>query len=153
MAINSVLSQREVAEVTKMVTDYNKTINQGRAPQQELGKNDFLKLLVTQLQYQDPTKPMEDKEFISQMAQFSSLEQMTAMAEGFNKVSDLLSGGEAVSALGKSVEIYDGINTVQGTVNAVSRGQNPEVMVNGSYYPWSQVLKVYNEVSTGGTPL
>jgi flagellar basal-body rod modification protein FlgD len=153
MAISSVLSQREVAEVTKQVTEYNKTINHGRAPQQELGKDDFLKLLVTQLQYQDPTKPMEDKEFISQMAQFSSLEQMTEMASGFKKVSDLLSGGEAVSALGKSVEIYDGTNTVQGTVNAVSRGDNPEIMVNGSYYPWSQVLKVFEQASEGGTPL
>ncbi|WP_379147683.1 flagellar hook assembly protein FlgD [Paenibacillus sp. sgz500992] len=62
-----------------------------------LGKDQFLKILMTQLQNQDPTQPMEDKEFIAQMAQFSSVEQlmnistqMTAMSQSLGSVSGLI---------------------------------------------------------------
>lgn len=47
----------------------------------ELGKDAFLRLLVTQLQYQDPLSPIEDREFIAQLAQFTALEQMITLAE------------------------------------------------------------------------
>ncbi|AVK83174.1 flagellar hook assembly protein FlgD [Lysinibacillus sp. B2A1] len=52
----------------------------------ELGKDAFLKLLITQLQHQDPTNPMDDREFISQMAQFSSLEQMQNMTKAMESL-------------------------------------------------------------------
>ncbi|GLO65999.1 MULTISPECIES: flagellar hook assembly protein FlgD [Oceanobacillus] len=51
-----------------------------RTPSQELGKEEFLKLLMVQLQNQDPTSPMDDSQFMSQMATFSSLEQMMNMS-------------------------------------------------------------------------
>lgn len=53
-----------------------------------LGKDAFLQILITQLQNQDPTNPMDDREFISQMAQFSSLEQMQNMTKAMESLLD-----------------------------------------------------------------
>lgn len=52
----------------------------------ELGEDAFLKLLITQLQHQDPLNPLEDKEFIAQLAQFSSLEKLTEMATSLARI-------------------------------------------------------------------
>jgi flagellar basal-body rod modification protein FlgD len=148
--MNSEELDRRTREVNELnVETYREA--EGRVPKQVLGKDDFLQLLMKQLAYQDPMAPMEDKEFIAQMAQFSSLEQMTAMSEGFNRLSrdfgriaDVVSGTEAASALGKQVQLVEGEEVVQGIVRAVTRGSNPQVMVNGTYYDWDQVSIVFD---------
>jgi len=137
------MSSEDRLHVEKFVHDFNAALNPTRQPQQSLGKDDFLKILITQLSYQDPTSPMEDKQFIAQMAQFSTLEQMTGMAKDFSKLTSMLMGNEAASALGKGVEIMEGERTIQGAVQAVTRGHTPQVLVNGSFYDWDKVLKVF----------
>lgn len=64
-----------------------------------MDRDDFLKLLVKQLTTQDPTAPVQDQQFISQMAQFSSLEQMKNMADGFQSMSNR----QAIGLVGKFV--------------------------------------------------
>jgi flagellar basal-body rod modification protein FlgD len=54
-----------------------------------LGQDAFLKLLVTQLQHQDPTKPMDDTTFIAQLATFSSLEKLTSIDNSLKSLSQL----------------------------------------------------------------
>ena len=138
-----VISSEERLQLDKFVYDFNVGLNPTRQPQQSLGRDDFLKILITQLSYQDPTSPMEDKQFIAQMAQFSTLEQMTAMAKDFSMLTSMLMGNEASSALGKNVEVIEGERTVQGMVQAVTRGETPQVLVNGNFYEWGQVIKVF----------
>lgn len=58
-------------------------------PKTDLGKDAFLKLLVTQLQHQDPTKPQDDAQFIQQLATFSSLEQLQSMNAGIQTLVQL----------------------------------------------------------------
>jgi flagellar basal-body rod modification protein FlgD len=109
-----------------------------------MGKDDFLTLLLAQLANQDPTSPMDNTEFIAQMAQFSSLEQMTNISNGFATLSEKFVNSEALSALGKTVELGVGDTAITGTVESVTRGAHPEVMVNGMLYSMDYINKIYS---------
>lgn len=90
-----------------------------------LGKDDFLKMLVTQLRYQDPMQPMEDKEFIAQMAQFSSLEQMQNMNAAMITT-------QATSLIGKEIHwLDDQGNDKSGVVSAVTTYEGVSKLIVG----------------------
>jgi flagellar basal-body rod modification protein FlgD len=72
-----------------------------------LGQDAFLQLLVTQLQYQDPLSPMDDKEFVAELAQFSSLEQLTEINSGIENLASVGATQQlmgAVNFIGKKIE-------------------------------------------------
>ena len=99
----------------------------------ELGKDDFLNLLVTQLRYQDPLNPTDDKEFIGQMAQFSSLEQMQNLNTSFTatKAYSLIGKGITANitdpATDETTEVSGDVSSIKydsGKYYAVVKGQD-----------------------------
>jgi len=102
--------------ISAVATDANGNPIQTGA-NQELGKDDFLELLVTKLQYQDPLNPMEDSDFIAQLAQFSSLEQLSNIAGSMdysNEVDYLqmqsINNTMSASFIGKEIKAdYSGV--------------------------------------------
>lgn len=140
------MSAMERQKVDLEVANFNNLQKKdGRVAQQELGKDDFLKILITQLSHQDPTAPMEDTQFIAQMAQFSSLEQMTNMSNDFAKIAKMMGSSEAVQAAGKQVDIGAGESKITGIVEAVTREKDPMIQVNGQFYRWEDVTTVYGK--------
>lgn len=123
MATSGVSSNKTIEDIIESTA---KNQQSARKTGGELGKNDFLNLLVTQLRYQDPLEPTDDKEFIAQMAQFSSLEQMQNM-------NSVMSNSQAFNLIGKDVtaSVTDPttleVKTVQGLVSTVK-------MSNGKTY-------------------
>ena len=142
MEISSMMTGDQLARLESSVNRFNSELNEGRSPTQSLGKDEFLKLLITQLQNQDPTAPMEDREFIAQMAQFSSLEQMTNMSSEFARLARMVSSGQALGLLGRTVEVAQGERVFSGRVTEVTGGDYPQLLVDGTYYDYSQVRRV-----------
>lgn len=142
MDITTVLSPAELSKLKQKVNMLNNSLQEGRSIKSNLGKNDFLKLLMTQLTHQDPTEPMKDRDFIAQMAQFSTLEQITNMNDEISKVFNLVSTSQAYSLLGKTVSVKAGNNTASGIVEEITGGEFPQVLVGGKYYDITDIERV-----------
>jgi len=104
---------------------------------QTLNQQDFLQLLVSQMENQDPMNPQSDTDMASQMAQFTSLTQSSAMSASLAMM-------QANSLIGSTVTIQvDSQNTTTGAVQGVVlQNGTPEVLVNGTAYTVSQVTSV-----------
>jgi len=119
----------------------------------DLGKDDFLNLLVTQLQYQDPLNPTDDKEFIAQMAQFSALEQMQNLNSSFTAT-------KAYSIIGKDVvaNIVDKttkeIKVVEGSVSSIKYNSGKYyAVINGTEVEVDDIVEVMQNAYESGQNL
>ena len=87
----------------------------------DMGKDAFLKLFVAQLSHQDPMNPMNDSEFMGQMASFSTLEQVTNLAVANEQVAANLTASNAVGLIGRTVSYVDADDEIHtGTVEKVT---------------------------------
>jgi len=113
-------------------TDYKVSNQQQKTGSTNLGKDDFLKLLVTQLRYQNPLEPMDNKEYIAQLAQFSSLEQMQNLNMQLASLSAINTIGKTAKAVVEQKEIegiIKGIAFDKGRVNLIIESAESEVRV------------------------
>ena len=89
---------------------YSQSVSSGTSPKKELGKEEFLTLLVAQLRHQDPLNPMESADFTAQLAQFSSLEQLFGMNDALTAIQETLGtqeSGNVLDYIGKLVKTND----------------------------------------------
>jgi flagellar basal-body rod modification protein FlgD len=106
----------------------------------ELGKDDFLNLLVTQLQYQDPLNPMDSADFTAQLAQFSSLEQLTNMSTQLGELTatqTALTNSQAVAYIGRTV-------LSNGNASHIAEGLADPLQVNLSAPAAEVFISVYD---------
>lgn len=106
------------------------TEDKGKTTKKELGQEEFLKLLTTQLTHQDPNKPMENGDFLAQMAQFSTVEGIGDLNDSFSEFANSISSSQALQAaslVGQSVLVPHA-----EAVMSLNKNMGGEIVLNGS---------------------
>lgn len=101
--------------------------------QSSLSQTEFLKILLAQLQFQDPLKPMDNEQFLAQMAQFSALAQAQQTNDKTDTLLSIQSASQSIGLIGKTVEVQTSSGAQVGTVSSLSfsSGQ-PVLTISGS---------------------
>jgi len=95
-----------------------------------LSFDQLLKIVLTQLTYQDPLKPMDNFQFVSQLAQFSQIQQSQEMVESLATLARAQATNQAAALLGKVVDINAGAGILSGEVTAISfEGGRPTLTI------------------------
>lgn len=115
-----------------------------RIPKQNLGQEDYLKLLAVQYATQDPLSPMDDTTFIAEMANFTALETNAQLASNFQEFADQSAVTSAQALLGRTVTVENpDLDPITGIVSAVRKtSDGPLVTVNGAEFSVTDVRRV-----------
>ena len=92
----------------------------GASQSRDIGIQDFLKILTSQLNNQDPLKPVDNQEFVAQIAQFATLEQSRQLNLKIDSMLSAQSAEQSIGLLGKTVDASAGGKTISGRVSALS---------------------------------
>jgi flagellar basal-body rod modification protein FlgD len=96
-----------------------------------IGLQDFVRVLTTQLTYQDPLKPMDNQEFMAQMAQFTSLEQTQQLNDRLQQLIDHQAALQSVGLIGRNIDFSTVTGRTTGTVTGLSlQGDSPLLTVS-----------------------
>ncbi len=138
MGVSAIIKNGEVTNQTSTTESTEKKSNDS------LDKQAFLQLLVAQLQYQDPLEPMDNTEYVSQLATFSELEQMQNMATTteLSRATQLVGNTVTVNSTNETT----GVTTeVTGEVEYVYQsGSNVKISIDGTLYDLDDVVKTYS---------
>lgn len=93
-----------------------------------INQEDFFRILVAQLSFQDPLKPIDNQAFIAQIAQFTALEQSRQTNENFTTLLTVQSATQAVGLIGRTVEVATSSGAVVGTVTTLNFVQGRPLM-------------------------
>lgn len=103
----------------------------GMSPASSLTMQDFLKVLLTQLTYQDPLKPMDNQQFMAQIAQFTTLQQTQELNSNMMRLITNQAAMQSVGLIGRQVDISTSSGPATGTVTALSlSGSSPLLTIN-----------------------
>ncbi|WP_199611761.1 flagellar hook assembly protein FlgD [Flocculibacter collagenilyticus] len=98
-----------------------------------IGQEDFIKLFLAQLTNQDPMEPVDNSQFLAQMAQFTSLEQSRLLNDNMTNLLAMNSSNQGVNLLGKNVSVRNGVGSFEGTVDGVHfNPQGVSLTIKGS---------------------
>jgi flagellar basal-body rod modification protein FlgD len=128
-----------VTGTTGTPTQLDRTDSKG-----SLGQDAFLKLLVAQMQHQDPLAPTDSSQMMSQMAQFTSVEQLTNLSTSMTALQMNQDFSGSVALIGRSVTYQKADHTqATGTVSAVAAGKDGAILtVDGEQVNSGDVVKV-----------
>lgn len=156
--------------VTYDASNYSASTSTSSTTSSALDKETFLKLLVTQMEYQDPLDPQDNSEYLAELAQFSALEQMTNVADSLSSISTLVENmdtsllvGQLSNMIGKEIQwqttsivtgddgqSYETSKTFEGTISGVSISDgSPTLVVNSDGKTYSVAISEITRVGSG----